>query len=338
MTNQQSKNNSTNNTQTEDLQGILLSIPSNVSDWLYSVRASENTQEIGKNFNFTPERNSMLAKITGRVAIKNIAIVNMISALEKYLGVNREIATKIAIETAIKQFLPLRDYMPETEGFIKSLGGQLPNPLPPIMKVKEGVHPQQTASSAPAPDTIIKKDIMSVISDKVEVANQAVTKEPIKFSDSENLRLPTIKNWLLDYKKYRNSFPSQELALIRARYINDAPNTKTLNQQEKKIISELIRSYDEHTLLPFSQKSGLLMLELMIETPSQLSTSQPPQITPSQPVAPQFHPQITSQSFPKKDTFREQVSEEDLAGPQAARKPAPRLDGNVVDLKDFSGQ
>jgi len=61
-----------------------------------------------------------------------------------------------------------------------------------------------------------------------------------------------------------------------------------------------------------------------------------------QPIERTYKPPAPSQSppasLPNKDTFREQVADEDLAGPQAARRPAPRLDGNVVDLKEFDNK
>jgi len=36
-----------------------------------------------------------------------------------------------------------------------------------------------------------------------------------------------------------------------------------------------------------------------------------------------------------KDTYREQVAPQDLAGPQATQRPTPKLNGNVINLKDF---
>ncbi|MFH1226116.1 MAG: hypothetical protein V1684_02455 [bacterium] len=53
----------------------------------------------------------------------------------------------------------------------------------------------------------------------------------------------------------------------------------------------------------------------------------PPPVAPARPAA-----------RPQNNPYREQVNFEDLAGPQPPRKPEPKLEGNVVDLKGFRGE
>jgi len=321
-------------TDKNDFTNKVSQLPANVFAWASSDEATKNNIEIAKKFSLKPGQDTIFAKITGYIIIKKIPLEKLYEALEKNLVVNKEIARQITIDVTIKQFLPIRDYLTGAENYIKSIGGQLPDPLPPIIKAaivekKEEAHPQQMVSAtSPLPEIAIKRNIMSAITEKEEIADQTITEKPIQFADSENLRMPTIKNWLIDYKKYRSSFPNQERALIRAKYIIDTPNAKNLNVQEKIIVSELIKSYDEHTLLPFSQKTGRLMTELIIPKQQEPTPAIPQKIV-SQP--PGFPP-----SLPNKDTFREQVADEDLAGPQAAKRPAPKLNGNIVDLKEYN--
>jgi len=68
--------------------------------------------------------------------------------------------------------------------------------------------------------------------------------------------------------------------------------------------------------------------------PSGLPTNQPASPAPSRPSAPP--PPPPPPSVPQqKDTYREQVETADMAGPQAPSKPAPKLNGNVINLKDL---
>jgi hypothetical protein len=62
------------------------------------------------------------------------------------------------------------------------------------------------------------------------------------------------------------------------------------------------------------------------QPPGALPTGQP---TPSAPPPPPPSPPQ------QKDAYREQVAPQDLAGPQAAPRPAPKLNGNVINLKDL---
>ncbi len=63
---------------------------------------------------------------------------------------------------------------------------------------------------------------------------------------------------------------------------------------------------------------------------------QPPGTPPSVPRQPEMPPRQGGAAIGT-DTYREPIAEEDLSGPSrtAGIKPAPRIEGNIIDLKDF---
>lgn len=369
MDNQQTKNNSLPEpAKPDDFQAKLFQLPDYVFGWLCSLEASKNTAEIAKQFKLEERRITSLAKIIGRVALKDIPLDNLVSVLEKNLAINNQIAQQIAIEIAIKQFLPIRDYLSNVENFIKSLGGQLPESLPPLptKTAQQEQKTQPTPTIVPAADIIIQKNITAAINEKLEVANQTITEKPLKLADSESLKLPNIKNWIIDYKKYKSNFPDQDPALVRTKYLYESPNGKNLSEAERMVVSNLLKSLDDYIGLPFSQKTGLLLIEKLsppsptppITQPSPALPSQPqppkapiplpvalppaatapsPQAIPPKPVS-QPPSQLPIQPTPpsqSQNIYREPVAPQDLAGPQAPQRPTPKLNGNIIDLKEF---
>lgn len=341
-----------------------LKLPSYVLDWLFSPEAAENIAQIAKQFNISQEKNSLLARINAFVVLKDISLDNLPMVLEKNLQISQDAALKMTMEIAAKQFLPIRNHVSGVENFIAGLGGQLPNPLPPMHEDKK----QQIVSTAQEEqDMAIEQDIASMVALREDIINQNITEKPLKLADSDSPKLPNIKNWITDYKKYKASFPAQDIGLIRTKYLHDSPNGKNLSENERIIVSHLLKSLDEYTRLPFSQKTGRLLVEKLTQSSQipqgdPLSTNQAPSSgqrlaayerslrtaaepvdeRPLQPPVNLPTPPVPQQSLPqnppvpsKLDTYREQVAPQDLAGPQAPIKPTPRLNGNVINLKEL---
>lgn len=173
---------------------------------------------------------------------------------------------------------------------------------------------------------------------------------------------PYIRHWLIDF--LRNTASEKPGEIEEANYLFNNANTKNLSDEDKKTLSKVLALYDTFRLLAqqlaLEERARLMPspgepVPLVAqprqrggeetffdneerERPTPLSSSSastpakrpvpPPPVLPSQPTIPA--------SALRKDTYKEAVSDEDLAGPQSIRKPVPRLDGNVVDLKNIN--
>lgn len=175
-----------------------------------------------------------------------------------------------------------------------------------------------------------------------------------------NPRPPLVKYWIADYERI---FGIQKHSLIeQAQYFAQSQNYQNLNGPDKIKIGQLLKFLDNLKPLPLPRELAteedkeLLPLiaqprqkggeefyfereekeipELPYPPPSPPTPEQ--KITPS---APQASPATPPPSLPtQKDTFREPIAPKDLAGPQAAKKPEPRINGNIIDLKNLENK
>lgn len=252
--------------ETDDIEIKMSKLPADVLEWFYSTEIANNVGETAKRFNISKEKIPLLAQIVGLVILKDIPLNNLSTVLGKNFPVDEEVARQIAIEIAIKQFLPIRSHLTDTENFIRLLGGQLPQVMPslPQRKKDQPFSSPSPATAAPPPETIVQTDVATAINERPEIANQNITEKPLKLSDSEGLRLPNIKNWLTDWRQYKGRFPQQDIALSRMKYLYEGSNGKNLNEAERVIVGALLKSLDEYTRLPFSQKTGLLLTNKLL--------------------------------------------------------------------------
>lgn len=182
--------------------------------------------------------------------------------------------------------------------------------------------------SPAAPPILIKKSIRLATQENKEILNQLLTDAPIKIAEFEQPAKPTIKNWLADYMKQKGV--GRHEPMERDNYLLNSPNVKILNGQERAKLTEILNSYDNDSEVPISPTTKLIALEGLgqKETPGHPLVSTAPR-PPRQFVPP---PPLPSRT----DTYREPVAQEDLAGPQKpSPRPAPRIEGNIVDLKDW---
>ncbi len=168
-------------------------------------------------------------------------------------------------------------------------------------------------------------------------------------------RPPLVKYWISDYERI---FGIQKHSLIeQAQYFAQSQNYQNLNGPDKIKIGQLLKFLDNLKPLPLPRELATeedKELLPLIAQPRQkggeefyfereekeipeLQYPQPSPPTPEQkitPSAPQASPATPPPSLPtQKDTFREPITPKDLTGPQAPQRPAPRLNGNIIDLK-----
>ena len=121
----------------DNLSDKVFQLPAAVLDWSFSEETTKNNHKISVYFKLNEKQGLLLAKITGQIILKDIETEAMPAVLQEKLGVDAEMAKQIAINVALKQFLPIRNYLAGTEKLILQWGGTLPAPLPPCSATED---------------------------------------------------------------------------------------------------------------------------------------------------------------------------------------------------------
>jgi hypothetical protein len=345
-------------------------LPAPLKEYIFSNSAAENNYRICTSFGLDAKGQSKIAKLTGLIFVGDFPLEKTAETLQRELPAPERIATGLSISLIKSIFLPLKEFFPGAELLIQAWSQKAAPPTFQPQSLGIAEEPAESAKAqiettknfpVPRQDTIIERNIEAMIAEREDIVNQSVTEKPLKLTDSESQKLPSIKNWLTDWHRYKSYFPEQDIALVRMKYLHESPNGKNLSSQERTVVNFLLKSYDEKIQLPFSQKTGQLMIEKLIQPPPQAVPAQAPrpQIAkpPETPIAPppaatapsppaiapkpagQPPSQLPIQPFPSpppQSAYREPIASQDLAGPQASPRPAPKLNGNVINLKDMN--
>lgn len=306
------------------LDFLFSQIPDHVYDWLFSEQAAANVAALATRFALSEIQTVQLARLTGLAILKDMSLSAMTLELKKSLVLDDTLTRQLAIATAQVQFLPIRDHLVGVEDFIRQLGGSLPATLPPILKpartISGAAADEKISASAPTPTSaVVQKTLRQLAQENKDSLNQNLTTRPIKIADFDQPVRPTIKNWLVDYVKIKGA--GHHESLERIDYMFNTPNAKDLSKEERALVTAILSAYDNDSPLPVRESNQAVLLEKLTETAS-------PNTAPGG-------------DLPKDGSsakYREPVSPEDMAGPlkQAPpAKPAPRLSGNIIDLKDL---
>ncbi len=215
------------------------------------------------------------------------------------------------------------------------------------------------------PDTVFEEERLHLL-DAIKENNQKLGSQPIVLKGDTQPVAPLLKYWLADYD--RTLGPEKQTDLQRQQYLAQNNNVKTLNPPEKDILAKVFQFYDN--LKPFSlaeidkyftqaEPTGAPQEE----TPEQAAvptipvgpTVERPPIMPLVPREDTFGSQSSiptplptptpvvspapAPTLKPADTYKEPIEEKDLTGPQKPiARPAPRLSGNIIDLKDLDNR
>lgn len=324
--------NADGNTELFQYLDLLFSqLPNHVNDWLFSEEATQNIIALAIKFNLNKDQTEQLARIAGFTVLKDSPMTDLAPTLKEILNVGDLQAKQISLAVAQTLFLPIRDHMRGVEDYIRQLGGQIPATLPPLKKpVNAG-----TETSSPMPQiVIVQKTLRQLVKDNKDALNQNLTNAPIKITDFDQPVRPTIKNWLVDYVKQKGA--GHHEAMDRSDYLFNSFNSRPLPEQDRALLAEILRAYDDEISLPVDEETKAILLDkLTSSAPSVPALPRSGSVTPSAPSAAVMSPAAPAQNT----SYREPISETDLSGPlgkPAPARPAPRLNGNIIDLSEIS--
>jgi len=302
-------------------------LPDHVLSWLFSTEAADNIREIAKNFNLEKEKIPILAKIVGQVILKEIPLEKIPVAIKQLLIIDEETARKLSITTATKEFLPIRDHLKDIEKIIVSWGGLLPTVLPPIFQAKTGTTPEvEIPTIAPTSEPIVKtaitqKSIRQIVQENKEILNQTLTTSPLSIADFDQPVRGTIKNWLADYVKQKGAERHDQME--RGDYLFKSANAKNLSAQEKLLVSQILKSYDENSALSYDEIKKIVLLEDPADTEKKYSKM----------------PETSLSNIAKDNStpiYREPIEKKDLPGETTpSLKNSPKINDHVINLKDL---
>ncbi len=302
------------------LDFLFSQIPDHVYAWLFSEQTAMNVAALAKQFSLNDVQTVQLARITGLAIIKDISLPAMTLELKKSLSLDDAAIRQLAVSIALAQFLPIRDHLISVEDFIRQLGGSLPAVLPPLLKSSPTInYPVVTPSSAPTSTiTLAQKTLRQIVQENKEVLNQTLTAAPLKIADFDQLVRGTIKNWLADYVKQKGAERHDQM--VRGDYLFKSDNTKKLSPQEKLLVAEILKSYDENSTLNYNEERKIIILENIEKNPPQIPEKSAPVAT-------------GTNSSP---IYREPIEKKDLSDPVIPPpKTTPQINGRVINLKDL---
>lgn len=320
-------------------------LPEQVQNWMVSIEASNTTHQIADKFNLKDEQRPLLAEITGSVALKDYPISSLPELLKRELNVSDSQAQEMAMEVVKKQFLPLRQWMPEVEEYLNRIGEIRPKPAQTpraFAPAEKPIRPtEQKETQLP------QRSIREAAKINEKVLDQFITFEPIKVKSpetgDEKQASPTIRNWLRDYISAKGS--SGHTEVDRSDYLFNSPNASKLSGEERNLLSEFLKSFDDPShKIPFSQQTKLFEIEKLIKKQTgeekKIFGTQgmvEPQTEKPQPIP--FRPQPPVQpASPQTDKYLEPIEESDTPSNaiQPPKPPVSKDQGRVINLKDVA--
>ncbi|MDD2730863.1 MAG: hypothetical protein PHW33_01920 [Candidatus Portnoybacteria bacterium] len=310
------------NLPSDDWQIAFSSLSVQVQEWLCSENAANNNRDIAKKFNLPPNKNPLLAYLTGQAILKKIPVDSLVYALQRDLEIDELAARQITLEVIYRQFLPISGHFPKLKDFIERLGGETPEKMPEAPIVSASA---QKSAAAPAN----QKAFRQAVKDNKETLNQLLTPQPLKIAGMNQPVRPTVKNWLADYIKQKGA--GHHEALERSDFVFKNPNFKELSEKDQAKVMAILHAYDDDIALPIVPTTGLFDTEKLAWSGAEIPAKRP---------SPPANIPAAKPATRETDGYREQLAKSDLeknfSVAEKTANPVPKLSGNIIDLSDFN--
>jgi|GEM_PF-2516356 len=307
----------------DEWQRKIQSLPEKAQIWLCSLDAAKNNKEIAQKYGLSKETNPILAEITGQAILKEISLRSLPAVLEQKLAIDMGKARQIAEDVIRLQLLPIKETLPELSGLT---GDQAKPSLQ-----KERQEPEK--SEQKETEILFQKPLREAVEKNRSILDQLITLNPLKLDDSEDPVRPTLRNWLKDYIAKKGS--GRHSSLQRNEFLFGSENGRKLETSERTLLSKILESYDEPSVrLPLLGEKGLLAVEKMLKEAGQNAKTFENQGSPI-PERNNAENPLASGNRTVSDRYREPVIQEKNPLATEPPRPAPKVSGHVIDLKEF---
>jgi len=113
-------------------------LPPYIQKIMLSPQTADLNASIGEKYRLSDEQIGDMVSIIVGVILKEIPLDRLSITLQQKLGLNSQITRQLALDIALKRFLPIREYLPGIESLIRTLGGLL-SPSAPSQSKNENV-------------------------------------------------------------------------------------------------------------------------------------------------------------------------------------------------------
>lgn len=246
-----------------EIRKKLKSVPQFVRDAMYDDCVDSAMGKIVDDYAKDDEGKLEAIKNTiGLIILKDIRIEDLFKVIREALGLDEEVARKITLIILCEILYPIKDYFPGIEDEILKLGGEVPKVKPKkinaqLLKRTEGMEAMQEEKERKEAermaDTIINDTIGNLIKKYPGVGEQIIgSQKEIKIEGMPLPMKPLVKYWLKDYQEKMDY--AWHSNIDRAHYVYQDKNTKGMNEEERRQLNLVLKSFDEKILLPYSTR------------------------------------------------------------------------------------
>ncbi|MFA7169320.1 MAG: hypothetical protein WC178_00520 [Candidatus Paceibacterota bacterium] len=222
---------------------------------------------------YEEERIKMMKDILGLLMLKEIKLEDLASEIEKRLQLGEKDAKEVALIMLSEIFYPIKDFFPGIEDEILRLGGELPKTMPKTIseqflkreeEIEEMGRREEAAEEERMADTTIYGSIESLMTQFPEAGELVIgTQKSIAIKNMSVEMKPMVKYWLRDYKEKMGYY--QHSNLERVQYVCHDKNTRNMNEEERRQLNLILKSFDGEIELPYSTKRKRIDFSLMKE-------------------------------------------------------------------------
>lgn len=253
---------------------------------------AEQLLKLAQEASLSDEQLVLLRDIIVQVELKSVALSAFLQFLKEKISNNSALRQKILARVLQTHLAPLREYIPQINELSQKLEVKI-NEVP-LYKFTELLREQEQedsvspeASAKPKPFARTDQDappgerelkqvpLRELLEQYPKLRQQEITRVPIKIKGFSEPVKPTIGNWLRDYKEILGAGRHDNVQ--RAEYLYRSDNGKSLNDNERLLLTALFRAYDTNTPVPFDALSVKIPLGLLLtsrEKEEQKPTSQ----------------------------------------------------------------
>ncbi|MDD3191077.1 MAG: hypothetical protein PHI66_05330 [Candidatus Pacebacteria bacterium] len=227
----------------------------------------------GENKGLESKRIDNMKDVLGLITLKEIRMDNLVSEIESRLGLDEKAAREVALIMLSEIFYPIKDFFPGIDDEILKLGGELPKIKPKTIsdqllkresEIEDMRRREEQVEQERMADAIVTEGIESLITKFPEAGMQTIgSQDSIEVKSMPVKMKPMIKYWIADYKEKMGYY--QHSNLERVQYVCHDKNTRNMNEEERRQLNLVLKSWDGELALPYSTKRKKIDFALVNE-------------------------------------------------------------------------
>lgn len=252
--------------QVSNRQSIFITLPDEIREKLSSLETGRKIEEIGKKYSLSLLETATLARAVRCYYFKKI---NQSEISEFVLSELKNLDSRSAQEISNSIVESIINSSQTAQNFNKTAIEQLP--IPEAVRI----YP--------------------------EINEQLITSQPIRMKNYPEAVRPSIKNWIADYT-FQLGYDHHD-SIMRGNFIFKSENGKNLTQNDRRRLSEILKSFDEKSPLSVDPATKQIVFPALQERKSPERQSFSPSLAKIQSNTVNLKESAPVAPLPQKDTF-----------------------------------